>query len=382
MKKLFFAACAVLALASCTNAPKAVITAELANVEDQKVYIKEYIDGTYLDTDSASMVGGKFTITTENVYPRQAIVTFEKAPRMAKYIVVEEGTITIKGDFANFSEVAVTGTATADLIAAFTAENTPLQKEMMQVSRDFRSINRDSLSAEEVAAQEAAIRTKYEELETQANAMVQGAIEKNVDNVFGAYLMSQQNASSYDEVDALLAKVSPNMPKNKFIDELTSLKEKLAAIRIGEMAPDFTVQTPEGQDISLSSLKGQVVLVDFWASWCGPCRATNPSVVALYAKYKDAGFTVFGVSLDESKEDWIKAIADDQLTWNHGSDLKGWAAAPARLYAVNGIPHTFLIGKDGKIVGDNLHGEELDAKVAELTAAPVAEVPATEAAAE
>lgn len=378
MKKLFFAACAVLALASCSDAPKAVITAELANVEDQKVYIKENIDGNYVDTDSASMVGGKFTITTENVYPRQAIVTFEKAPRMGKYIVLEEGVISIKGDFANFSEIVVSGTKTADLTAAYMAESTPIQKEMMQVSRDFRSINRDSLSVEEVAAQEAALRAKYEELEVRSKAMVQGAIEKNADNVFGAFLMEQERPSNYDEVDALLAKVSPNMPKNKFIDDLTALKDKYAAIRVGEMAPDFTVLTPEGNEISLSSLKGQVVLVDFWASWCGPCRASNPGVVALYAKYKDAGFTVFGVSLDESKEDWMKAIADDQLTWNHGSDLKGWAAAPAKLYAVSGIPHTFLIGKDGRIVGDNIHGEELDAKVAELTAAPVAEATAAE----
>lgn len=378
MKKLLFAACAVLALASCSKAPQAVITADLANVEDQNVYISEIVDGKPVNTDTVAMVGGKATITTLNVYPRQAFLTFEKAPRAGVSMIIEAGAISVKGDFTKLREIAVTGTPTADAIVAFNAELAPVEAEMGKLNDEFRSIKRDSLTPEVVAEQENAIREKYMALSEQSEGITKAAIEKNVDKIFGAFLMSMERADSYETIEALLAKVSPNMPKNKFIDDLTSKKDKLAAIRIGAVAPDFTVTTPNDEQISLSSLKGQVVLVDFWASWCGPCRGANPSVVALYNKYKDAGFTVFGVSLDESKENWLKAIEDDKLTWYHGSDLKGWGAAPAQLYAVTGIPQTFLLDKEGKIVGNNLHGEELDAKVAELTAAPAAEAPAAE----
>lgn len=135
----------------------------------------------------------------------------------------------------------------------------------------------------------------------------------------------------------------------------------------GEMAPDITLTDPSGKKQSLSSLKGKVVLLDFWASWCGPCRRENPNVVKIYNKYKDKGFTVFSVSLDKTKESWVQAIQADNLTWSsHVSDLKGWASSAAALYGVKGIPATFLIGKDGKIIAVNLRGEGLEAELQKI----------------
>jgi peroxiredoxin len=135
---------------------------------------------------------------------------------------------------------------------------------------------------------------------------------------------------------------------------------------MGALAPAITLPNPQGQTISLASLKGQYVLVDFWASWCPPCRAENPNVVAVFNKYKDKGFTVFGVSLDDNKEKWQKAIQDDGLAWTQVSDLKRWESVAARDYGVESIPTNFLLDKEGKIIARDLRGPALEAKLAEV----------------
>lgn len=166
---------------------------------------------------------------------------------------------------------------------------------------------------------------------------------------------------------------------NRFISEYPSsseakqLKANLpkGASSIGEEVPEITLADVNGKVISLSSLKGKVVLIDFWASWCGPCRGENPNVVAAYNQYKDKGFTVFSVSLDSNKDQWLAAIAKDGLAWpSHVSDLKGWQSDAAKLYNVKGIPATFLIDQNGKLIATNLRGEELKAKLAELLNKP------------
>ena len=135
---------------------------------------------------------------------------------------------------------------------------------------------------------------------------------------------------------------------------------------IGAVAPDFEQATPEGESMKLSDLRGKVVLVDFWASWCGPCRKENPHVVKLYDKYKAKGFDVMGVSLDKTKDRWVNAIEKDDLRWNHVSDLKGWSNEVAKQYSVRSIPHTLLLDKDGKILARNLRAKQLEAKLIEL----------------
>ena len=140
----------------------------------------------------------------------------------------------------------------------------------------------------------------------------------------------------------------------------------LASYGPGAEAPLFAGNSPDGEEISLESLRGKVVLIDFWASWCGPCRKENPNVVRVYHEFKDQGFEILGVSLDKTRDRWVKAIADDKLTWLHVSDLRGWGSEFSRLYGVNSIPHTVLVGPDGKILARNLRGPALERKLREV----------------
>jgi peroxiredoxin len=149
---------------------------------------------------------------------------------------------------------------------------------------------------------------------------------------------------------------------NKFLTEMNKPKpaEQEKPV-VGNMAPDFTMNDTEGKPVSLSQYKGQYVLVDFWASWCGPCRGENPNVVAAYKKYKNKNFTVLGVSLDEDIDAWVKAIQKDELTWKHISDLKGWQSAVVPVYGIEGIPYNVLLDPEGKILATELRDKDLDA---------------------
>ncbi len=159
------------------------------------------------------------------------------------------------------------------------------------------------------------------------------------------------------------------MAKHPQVPLDSALKNKvrqLARVSVGQVAPDIALSTPEGKELKLSSLRGKVVLVDFWASWCGPCRKENPNVVKVYAKYKDKGFEIYGVSLDRDRPSWLGAIAADKLTWLHVSDLKFWQSAAAQTWGVSAIPFTVLLDPEGRIIAKNLRGPALEAKLNEL----------------
>jgi peroxiredoxin len=153
------------------------------------------------------------------------------------------------------------------------------------------------------------------------------------------------------------------------IDNLQTNLTRMKSRMVGGEAPDFAQNDPDGNPIQLSDLRGKVVLLDFWASWCGPCRRENPNVVKLYEAYKDKGFEILGISLDKDKGRWLQAIEKDGLKWLHVSDLKGWKNEVGQLYGVSSIPHTVLLDAEGRIIAQKLRGPALEQKVAEILGA-------------
>lgn len=160
--------------------------------------------------------------------------------------------------------------------------------------------------------------------------------------------------------------LNEKFPNSSYVQAFTSRYKELSKLAIGSNAPDIVMNTPTGETLSLTSLKGKVVLIDFWASWCKPCRMENPNVVKLYAKYKDKGFEILGVSLDKEKAAWEQAIKDDNLTWKHVSDLAFWNSTVVKQYNITGVPYTVLVDKEGKIIAKGLRGKQLEQKLEEI----------------
>jgi peroxiredoxin len=169
-----------------------------------------------------------------------------------------------------------------------------------------------------------------------------------------------------DLLDQALTKLKADAPNSLFTERLETKMSSIGALDIGGLAPEIELLSPTGEMVKLSSLRGKVVLIDFWASWCRPCRAENPNVVRVYNQYHDKGFEVYSVSLDNSADRWKQAITQDGLTWTHVSDLKGWKSSAAALYKVSGIPKTFLLDQNGRILAKDLRGPALESKLSEI----------------
>lgn len=185
--------------------------------------------------------------------------------------------------------------------------------------------------------------------------------KENENRLAGFYAMGTLNQEKYEqELLGYAEKIKGKFPKNTAINQFLKRMEAIKPVSIGQLAPGFEMANTEGKLVKLSDFRGSYVLVDFWASWCGPCRAENPNLVNTFAKYRSKNFTILGVSLDDDRADWLKAIKDDQLRWMQVSELKKWQSPIVDLYKIEGIPASFLLDPQGKIIAKNLRGNALD----------------------
>lgn len=254
------------------------------------------------------------------------------------------------------------------------------QSKVQEVSNKFQQLQSSGASQEQLMQ----VQMEFQGLDQEIKKNLRAYIEEVEDPLISLYLLSSfnlQDDSERDFVKSKMQAISAAAPNSVYVKEYTdkivqmenAIAEQKATeaasqrVDIGVEAPEIIQKNPNGKDLRLSDLRGQVVLVDFWASWCKPCRIENPNLVKAYNKYKNQGFTIFSVSLDKDRNAWLQAIEQDNLSWNyHTSDLKFWQNAAAQLYGVNSIPAAFLIDREGKIVGKNLRGEALEAKIKEV----------------
>ena len=356
MRKLLLSIVAAsMTLAACNAQSGYKVTGTVEGMPDGKAIIAT-VNGSSLDTlAKADVKNGSFEFTGNVSEPTGAYIMVI-GQRGAIPFMLENANITVNAGQAGLT---VTGSEGQKIYDQFMAINTTTQQEAMKLQQEYQAANGDQAKMQ--AVQEA-----YAKLMTDAQAKETELIKANPDSYVSTFVivsgMGQMEYEQLKERYNLLGEKAKASAQGKAIAAQIA---KLESTAIGQIAPNFTITTPEGESISLYDIKGKVKLIDFWASWCGPCRGENPHVVEIYKEYHPKGLEIFGVSLDNNKEAWVKAIADDGLVWKHGSDLKGWQSAPAQLYSVSGIPHTVLLDENNKIIAKNLRGDELKQKIAE-----------------
>jgi peroxiredoxin len=387
MKKiaLFLAAAAL--VASCKNLAdnefEITGTAD-ASLEGKNVILEKQGPMGFTPIDTAKVEGGKFTFKDTTSAPAIHFISLEGKQDKLNFIL-EPGAIDIKIDKDTLYKSTTGGTFNNDKLEEFKK----ISYEMYQKSHKYEKANTEKRSAAMQANDTVTLNRigkEYKVITTEWEGKLVDFIKKNPKaycNVIVLGQVAQMGIKQIGEIKVLFDGLDPVVKNTKEGKQIAEYFTKMdtqknapqpeeqataptAGINVGDVAPDFSAPTPDGKSLSLKQAMGKVTIIDFWASWCKPCRAENPNVVALYNELHGKGLNIIGVSLDKEAAPWKKAIADDKLTWSHVSNLKFWDDAIAKQYGVTGIPATFIVDASGKVVAKDLRGAELKAKVQEL----------------
>jgi peroxiredoxin len=354
------------------------VTGKLGKVSTPAVAYLLYQQGANKVIDSASVVDGSFAIHGTVPTPSFAMLVIDhKGVGMAKLgeapdmlnLFVNEGTINIATAKDSVKYADVTGSVLNDDNKFLTAQLAPVNAEAKKLNDDRQAATPQQLSSPEF---QRSVQERIKTLQSTQRGVLKTFITSHPKSFLSLIVLSQLGKQNTEaaELERLFETLDWSMKNMEVGKVLKKTIDEAKVTAIGSVAPDFTQNDADGKPFKLSSFKGKYVLIDFWASWCGPCRAENPNVVKAYQKYKSKNFTVLGVSLDKpaDKQAWLNAVKNDGLEWTQVSDLKYWANAAAALYYVQSIPANFLVDPTGKIIGKNLRGTDLDDKLAEVLA--------------
>jgi thiol-disulfide isomerase/thioredoxin len=334
-----------------------VIKGKISGIKERTAVVLTDANATGDTIGKASVTNGQFVLQGSLREPSLVSLNFVDSKKKA-LLFLDNGNLTINGDINDVQKLKVDGSASQKDFEAFQDTFNPLFSKYSQINQQA---NTNNGMTDSMRIQSARIYTSIQE-------KIDIFLRDHHSSAVSPFLLlvTAQLNEDMNVLEKRLASLDPGVQQNFFGKYIKNMIDDSRVGAVGAPATDFTQNDVNGQAVSLSSFKGKYVLIDFWASWCGPCRMENPNVVNVYEQFKNKNFTVLGVSLDRAKEPWIKAIADDKLAWTQVSDLKYWSNEVAVKYRVQGIPQNFLVGPDGKIVAKNLRGEALKAKLCEL----------------
>ncbi len=370
MYKLILAVTTIVALGSCGNKNNSSgfsLKGSLTESKGEMIYLEKLMNPKPIVVDSTSLdEQGNFEF--KNYSPKIGFYRLRLSPQNFAMLVLDSAdNVTITGNAKDLGNTyKASGSEETRIFMEYNeiVKGNKFQTDSLNIAFQsaMQTLKMDSLKMDSLSK---IFQPPYEAIMATFNAKMAEKLMKNTSMYSSIIAIQGMEPDKFSEVYLALSegliKKFPNEKTVKVFYE--SVKVALATVS-GQTAPEINLPTPEGVNISLSSLKGKIVLIDFWASWCGPCRKDMPNVVNIYKKYKDKGFEIYGVSLDQDKEHWVEAIKKDGITWIQVSDLKYWECEPAKLYAVTGIPFTVLLNKEGKIIAKGLRGAELESAIA------------------